>query len=521
MHNKILFALPLCILAVLSITYAQKPPANGIVYNQPIFTDADRLQKIQAALPMVDGLFKAYATQNHYPGIAYGLVVDGRLIHTGYAGYTDVDKKVEVSSQSAFRIASMTKSFTAMAILKLRDEGKLKLDDPVYQYIPGFKSQPYPTKDATAVTIRMLLSHAAGFPEDNPWGDRQLADTDDELLATINKGISYSNNPGGNYEYSNLGFATLGYIIKKVSGKSYEQYISENILAPLGMANTYWEYAKVPAAQLAHGYRWLNNAWVEQPLLHDGSYGAMGGMITTIEDFSKYVALHLSAWPPSDNKETGPVKRSSLREMQQPWNISAFNTQYKYPSGRACPIVQAYCYGLGWTKDCDGRILVGHSGGLPGFGSQWRILPEYGIGIICFANLTYANAGLINIQVLDTLITVAGLKPRQLVASSILNQRKDALVKLLPNWNNAEASGIFAQNFFMDYFPDSLRKEAAAIFAKAGKIGKIGALVPENGLRGYFIMEGEQTNIKVSFTLTPENPPLIQEYHIAESAKQW
>jgi CubicO group peptidase (beta-lactamase class C family) len=496
-----------------------KVNAQNIVYSQPVFTDAARLQKIQAALPLIDQLFKYYAAKNHYPGMAYGLVVDGKLVYSGYYGYTDVDKKLPVNNLSDFRIASMTKSFTAMSILKLRDEGKLKLDDPVYMYIPGFKNQQYPTKDATPVTIRMLLSHAAGFPEDNPWGDRQLADTDDELLALIGKGLSYSNDPSGNYEYSNLGFATLGYIIKKVSGKPYEQYISENILAPLDMANTYWEYTKIPAAQLAHGYRWLNNSWVEQPLLHDGSYGAMGGMITTIEDFSKYVALHLSAWPPNDSKETGPVKRSSLREMQQPWNISAFNPQYKYPSGRACPIVSAYCYGLGWTKDCENRILVGHSGGLPGFGSQWRILPDYGIGIISFANLTYANTGLINTAILDTLIAVANLKPRQLVASSILNERKAELIKLLPDWNNAEATGIFAQNFFLDYFPDSLRKEATAIFSKAGKITAVKDLVPENGMRGSFIMEGENSNILVSFTLTPENPALIQAYHIEEKKK--
>jgi CubicO group peptidase (beta-lactamase class C family) len=510
----------LLVCVVLAIMLPVVLQAQDIVYTKPVFTDTARLQKIQAALPLVDQLFKEYAAKNHYPGMAYGLVVDGKLIYTGYYGYTDVDKKIEVGSASDFRIASMSKSFTAMAILKLRDEGKLKLDDPVYQYIPGFKNQQYPTKDATPVTIRMLLSHAAGFPEDNPWGDRQLADSDEELLVLINKGISYSNNPGGNYEYSNLGFATLGYIINKVSGKPYEQYINEHILAPLGMKNTYWEYTKVPSAQLAHGYRWLNDGWVEQPLLHDGSYGAMGGMITTIEDFSKYVALHLSAWPPSDDKETGPVKRSSLREMQQPWNISTFNAQFKYPSGRACPVVGAYCYGLGWLKDCEGREYVGHSGGLPGFGSQWRILPNYGIGIISFANLTYANAGLINLQVLDTLIALANLKPRQLVASSILNQRKNELIKLLPGWDNAAATGIFAQNFFMDYFPDSLRKEATAIFNKAGKIVSVKEMVPENGLRGYFIMEGEHTNIKVSFTLTPENPALIQAYNIEESPRK-
>jgi len=142
------------------------------------------------------------------------------------------------------------------------------------------------------------------------------------------------------------------------------------------------------------------------------------------------------------------------------------------------------------------------------------------LGIISFANLTYANAGYINIQVLDTLISMARLKPRQMKPSSILTQRRDELVKLLPNWNNAEATGIFADNFFLDYFPDSLSKEAAAILAKTGKITKVDEVVPENGLRGYFIMEGENSNAQVSFTLTPENPALIQAYSIKETPKK-
>jgi len=517
--NNLLSFVLFCLAAFApAMFYAQKT-TTPIVYNQPVFTDAGRERKILGAMPTVEQIVKDYMAKNHYPGFAYGIVVDGKLVYTSYLGYTDVDKKVAVAPASAFRIASMTKSFTAMAILKLRDEGKIKLDDPVYTYIPGMKNQHYLSTDAAAVTVRNLLSHSAGFPEDNPWGDRQLAGTDEEMLAMISKGLSFSTNPGTGYEYSNMGFAMLGYIIKKVSGKTYEQYINENILQPLGMKNTYWEYSNIPAAQLAHGYRWLNNTWVEQPILHDGTYGAMGGMITTIEDFSKYIALHLSAYPARDDKETGPVKRSSIREMHYPWDVNGFNTNFKYPTGRACPVVTAYTYGLGWTRDCEGRLMIAHSGGLPGFGSNWRILPEYGIGIVSFANLTYANAGNINIQVLDTLIALAELKPRQAVPSSILTQRRDELVKLLPNWNNAEASGIFAVNFFMDYFPDSLRKEATAIFNKAGRITGVKDVVPENGLRGYFIMEGENSNVQVTFTLTPENPALIQAYSIKEIKK--
>lgn len=413
----------------------------------------------------------------------------------------------------------MTKSFTAMAIVKLRDEGKLKLDDPVYLYIPEMKEQKYLTTDASVITIRHLLTHGAGFPEDNPWGDRQMAKTDEEMIAMIKKGISFSNDPGLTYEYSNMGFAMLGYIIKKVSGLSYQDYITKNILEPLGMSHTYFEYSKVPANDLAHGYRWLNEQWVEQPMLHDGTYGAMGGMITSIEDFSKYAALHLSAWPPRNDVDNGPVKRSSIREMHFPWNMSFFGPKNTYPFDRVCPVVGAYCYGLGWRKDCENRVYVGHSGGLPGFGSNWRLMPDYGISIISFSNLTYADMSLINLKALDAIITRAKLKPIQLPVSAILNQRKNELVSLLPEWKNPEAKPIFAENFFMDYFPDSLRKESTAIFNAAGKIVKINELVPENNLRGSFLMEGENSDVEVSFTLTPENPPLIQEFNIREVKK--
>ena len=99
-------------------------------------------------------------------------------------------------------------------------EGKLKLDDPVSSYIPEMKDQRL-TADAPAITVRNLLTHSAGFPEDNPWGDRQLAKTDEEMIAMIKNGISFSNDPGLAYEYSNMGFAMLGYIIKKKNNCSF------------------------------------------------------------------------------------------------------------------------------------------------------------------------------------------------------------------------------------------------------------------------------------------------------------
>ena len=245
----------------------------------------------------------------------------------------------------------------------------------------------------------------------------------------------------------------------------------------------------------------------------------MGGLISSIEDYAKYVAYHMAAWPPRDEADHGPLKRSSLREMHHAWNISGMNPHYTYPGGRICGIVSAYCYGLSWLRDCEGREYVGHSGGLPGFGSNWRFLPEYGIGVVCFANLTYAPTTPINLQVLDTLIVQAQLKPRQLPASAILKQRQQELTQLLPAWKNAESSGLFADNFFDDYSLESLRKESQSLFEKVGKIKDVQEIVPENQLRGAYLLEGEKGNLKISFTLTPENRPLIQAFQIREESR--
>ena len=170
------------------------------------YQDDTRNERIAKVFPIIDQLYKDYALKNHFPGYAFGVVVDGQLVYKGSGGYANLEEKIPATSSSMFRIASMSKSFTTMAILQLRDAGKLHLADPIHQYIPAMKGQVL-TKDGTPITIRHLMSHQAGFPEDNPWGDRQLADTEADLIALIEKGLSSSNTTGIHYEYSNLGFA--------------------------------------------------------------------------------------------------------------------------------------------------------------------------------------------------------------------------------------------------------------------------------------------------------------------------
>ncbi len=505
------------LLPAIVVTAQHVPASNASTYRPPVFKDTSRVEKITALLPAIDKMYKNYAQEKKFPGMAFGIVVDDRLLYAGNAGYTNLAEKTPVSPASLFRIASMSKSLTAMAILKLREEGKLRLDDAVSRYIPVLKDIPLLTTDAPPITIRLLLTHSAGFPEDNPWGDRQLDITHDMFIAMLQKGISFSNVPGVTYEYSNMGFAMLGEIIRVVSGMSYQEYISRNILAPLGMTHTVWEYTQASTSLLARGYRWLNGNWQEEVLLHDGVYGAMGGLITSIEDFSKYMAFHLSAWPPRNDGETGPVKRSAVREMQQVWRLSSL---VNATGRRAGVMVNGYGYGLRISKDTEGKVYAGHSGGLPGFGSQWMIMPDYGIGVVVFGNLTYASMGAINQAVLDTLVAGVGLMPRLLPVSPVLEHRKAELVKLLPGWNNAGESNIFAVNFFPDHALHDRRKQSEKLFKKAGKIIRVGELMPENQLRGSFILYGEKADIEIYFTLTPENPALIQQLDIREVKKK-
>jgi CubicO group peptidase (beta-lactamase class C family) len=486
---------------------------NIQAYLPPVFLEADRLARMQAFFPEVDAMYRDYAEKNHFPGYAYGIVLDGQLVYSGSGGFINLEKKIPVTSKSMFRIASMTKSFTAMAILKLRDVGKIRLDDPIDLYIPEMQNQKI-TNDSPSITIRDLLIHSAGFPTDDPWADRKLDTTNEELSALLKKGLVFSNPPGVVFEYSNLGYAMLGSVIKTITGVSYGEYIRSEILDSIGMKDASWEFAEISEELLAHGYRWVDGGWQEEEMLHDGAFGPMGGMIASIESFSKIVAIHQSAWPPRDDEELGPINRSSIREMHRPSNFTKLMTDFRYAGGLECPMVHGYGYGLVWKRDALGRVFVGHNGGLPGFGSNWYFMPDYGLGLILFANVTYAQAFKVNLNVLDKLTGRTGLRPRKLPPSKILQERQGELIKLLPHWEHAETSGIFAENFFLDHPLESLKKESHHLFSKVGKILAISDLVAENQLCGYFIVTGEKEDLRISFELTPIIPGLIQQLKI-------
>jgi len=481
---------------------------NSGLLPPPQFADADRSSKLAAAFPEVERLFAAWVKQRHMPGAVVGILIDGELAWVKTAGVRELDSRAPVTSDTVFRIASMTKSFTALAILKLRDQGKLSLDDPVAHYVPAAAHLRYPTKDSPPLTIRHLLTHSEGFPEDNPWGDQQLARSEETMNAWIR--AAFSNAPGMAYEYSNFGFAILGQVVAKASRMDYGDYVRKEILEPLEMRATTLEAAAVPRDRVALGYRWEDNTWKSEPALGHGAFGAMGGLWTSARDLARYVAFLMSAFPPRDAPEKGPVQRSSVREMQQVGRsqpASVFRRTVDAPLELSA---SAYGYGLGVSQSCRFGHSVAHGGGLPGYGSLMRWLPEYGVGLIAMGNVTYASFGELFNDALAALERTGALQPRAVVPSPTLLSAQKDISQLMTKWDDVLAARIAADNLFLD---ETAERRAARIRDLNGKHGacRTGATIEaENALRGKWRMPCERGWVDVAITLAPTMPPRVQ-----------
>lgn len=491
-----------------------QPPQRRVATGSlppPKFADPDRARKLAAAFPEIERLFNSWFERGHAPGAVMGIIIDGELVWVKAAGNRELKDRAPVTADTVFRIASMTKSFTALSILKLRDEGKLSLDDPAARYVPALADLPYPTKDSPPLTIRHLLTHSEGFPEDNPWGDRQLAQSDETIQAWLRAGLPFSNAPGTAYEYSNYGFAILGQVITRASGRPYKDYVRDEILKPLGMSSSTFDMGAVPREHIALGYRWEDNIWKDEPILAHGSFGSMGGLWTTARDLSRWVGFLMSAVPPRDEAERGPVRRSSAREMQQ---ASRAQPAFALRNAVDTPLqlgVSSYGYGLRISQDCRFNYLVGHGGGLPGYGSLMSWLPEYGVGLIGMANLTYSPgwATLFN-DTLAALDRTGALRPRAVQPSPALLSAQKDVTQLIMKWDEALAQRIAADNLFLDVSVEVRATRWRTLATTHGACQPASAIDPENALRGRWRMACERGWLDVNITLAPTNPPRVQ-----------
>ena len=177
------------------------------------------------ALRAADAVADAFLVGKHVPGLAYGVIVDGELVHSRGIGTIRVGEDAPPDADSVFRIASMTKSFTAATVISLRDEGRLALDDPIARYVPELAELRGPTRDSPVITIRHLLTMASGLATDDPWGDRQQG-LDLAAFSDLLRGdLTFAWTPGTRFEYSNLGYGILGRLITNVAGAEYREVV--------------------------------------------------------------------------------------------------------------------------------------------------------------------------------------------------------------------------------------------------------------------------------------------------------
>ena len=472
------------------------PSVPAMAQDQPV-----EVASLDQRLSAADAAFAKWMADNHVPGLVWGVVQDGRLMHVKALGVQDLgNTRRPVTADTGFRIASMSKAFTGYAILKLRDEGKLRLDDPAWKYIPEIKSW------AKDITVADLLHHTAGFVTDDPWGDRQQVMPEAEFTTLLKAGVPRTAPRGTRYEYSNMGFAMLGRIIGNVSKKDYASYIGAQVFKPLGMSATSYENADVPIATRAIGYRWENDAWAEEPYMKHGAFGAMGGITTSANDYAKWIGFLLSGWPAA---ESDAKVKSTIRSMQYGGGLPHRRTRPGAESAN-CRISGIYGAGLVSSNDCILGPVMFHGGGFPGYGSHMLLIPDAGIGVFALSNRTYAGPSAPVWDAATALMQSGAFKPAPQPASALLNDGYAAAKAIWTDGSVADQQPQLAMNFLMDRTIANWGSYLTAQKAKAGECDITAPIIPTGNLSGRFSWTCKNGRINGTVLLAPVATSKIQ-----------
>lgn len=453
---------------------------------------------IEAAADFTRGHLEQVARSEDIRDIEFGLIRNGGLFAHEVIGGGLIGRQ--------FRIASMTKSFTAATILALRDRGVLALDDQVSSYLPQLRRIGLPD-DAPALRIRHLLTMTAGFPTDDPWGDRQEGlpvEDFDELGAG---GISVCRVPGLDFEYSNLGYALLGRVITAVTGLPYTDVVRDTILDPLELTSTTYDVATTTNRVV--GWHPLADEQVEQVEPSPGAFSPMGGLWSTVPDLVQWVKFLSSAWrvAPID----GPIDPWSRREMQSPQTFA------RLEAGADGCVAQSYGMGLYVAEHQGTGRFIHHSGGYPGFGSHMRWHPQSGWGIVALANRTYAPMGKACAAILADIVSETEVESTERALSALWPETATAMSlaeSLLTEWDDASLDAIASMNLDLDQ-PRSERKARWHELTALGPFVR-GSVSSTSPAHARWTMTGDRGNVRIEVLMSPESPPRLQALRIED-----
>jgi CubicO group peptidase (beta-lactamase class C family) len=411
-----------------------------------VFFDQDRRKKLEASFGAIDAMAEVEMRRQGLPSVAFGIVVDGELVHAGGFGFTDVDKKTRPDANTIYRIGSIGKSFTSLALLALRDDGTLGLDDPLSRWIPEAAGLVYPTRDQPPITLRQLVTHTSGLPGNGPFELGNEA-SEESILKSLS-GLSLERPPGTAFHYSNLGFVLAGLAASHAAHLPLRELVSKRIFTPLGMESTAWDREALPEARIAIGYAPGPGGKLDVPAQwRVGATAGAGGIHSSVRDMGRYLALQLSAYPPRNTAEEGPIRRSTLREAHSTGLHARFAVGLRSAPkvGEALVQAEAESYGFGWvsSETCDFGRRVGHSGGMPGFTAGVEFLPEYGVGVVALANGP-GDPELIAKRALTLLAKGGGLEKRSLPLSPALEAAATKLLAVYDAWDEAKYAAMLS-----------------------------------------------------------------------------
>ncbi|WP_029136796.1 serine hydrolase domain-containing protein [Nakamurella lactea] len=483
-------------------------------------------ESLLTALPdELDALFGQYTAADNARGLVYGLVGPDGLVHSRGFGVAD-DAGHPPDADTVFPIASMTKSFVACGALLARDRGLVNLDAPITDFFDEFSAGGTFDDPCDPPTLRMLLSMSGGLTEDNSWVDPFIDTPVDDLLATVSRGLYYSTLPGTVFEYSNLGYTLAGLAVGRAVGRRIEDWVSEELLAPLGMSRSWFDnQAPADPGLLATGYSLDESGqWQGFPPARSDAYAAAGGIQSTVRDLATWVSWLASSFRPPTGTGPDPVGRASRRELQRLHQLTLPSVVTR-ADGAVKVSIGGYGLGLLVTEDLHRGTVISHSGGLPGFILNMIWHPGSGHGIVVLTNSHRGNPVALSEEALFRVLDRHRAPARTIRLWPATRDLQGLAESLIRRWDDELAARIFAENIAFDRPLDQRRTEIDRM------IGEVGPLLEPNPAPDAtpdllsaatpadvtWAIPGQRGELVCMIHLTPAAPPQIQEFEVTAS----
>lgn len=456
--RRVILVLLLAACGARATSEPKHPPQKFAPPVAPTPVDPAFLDAVSGALPRVDAIFQRERERAGLPSLVVGVVAGGKLVwHAGY-GTRDAAVGPDAPDENTlFRLGSVTKVFTAMAILRLRDGGHLDLDEPAVTYLPELAEVIYPTQDSPAITIRHILTHTSGLPT---LGPLSLSDTTEAQLLASLKGMTLEFAPGSQMSYSNLAVALLGVIISRVAQEPYRDYMERNVTGALKMSSTIFDGENADPRLVARGHTLGAEGLV--PAAKQARLGALepsGGLYSTLADTARFVAYQLDAEPPRSANEAPPIRRASLREMQRVGGHQSAGGQ---------------SFGLGWVLLSDpalGRVVF-HNGSTNDYAASIWLLPDRGLGMIAFAGS--GSSGTLDKLTHAALVSLVEQLPAEQVA--LAPGTKVAIERMMRILENPTEELV--RETFTDAFLKVIPPEQVIQVTRTSPVGKCTSFAP-------------------------------------------